>query len=562
MKNFLTRKRIAAVAVIAAVLLGAVAAASARSEGGPSYRTAEAAMHTVDQVLDAVATIEPVSQATVAFPVAGTVDAVDVKVGQEVTIGSRLASLDVADLKVTVNEKQAALDQAELTLSLALAGEDVGTVSGGGTPSDGFGRPAASGSNAELQAAQLAVLDAQEEVDAATAAAQLAFDNASTVCSSAALDAAVSGDDTSTTAATTDSSATCLAALQAVLDAQAQVTAAQQQLTEAADALTALLDELATGTETTATTTTTTPKTPTSPTTPSTPGGTSGESGTTGSSGAPSGWTGSASSTGGASSGSSSPSAEALIAYQKQVDAAADELAVAEQAVDQATIVSPIDGTVAAVNLAVGDEVEAASATANIVVVGDGGYEVTTSISVKDLPDVAVGQAATVTPDGDDEAVAGEVVRIGVSADTSSSTATYQVTIGLTGDTSTMGNGDIAAVEIVTSAADEALAVPTSAVTVDGDRSTVQVVSDGGDGTAKTVTVETGAIGQTWTEITKGLDEGDEVVLADLDDPLPGSATDTSSTSGTDTGGGGSFPGGGSFTAPPGGMPSGGPTGN
>jgi HlyD family secretion protein len=210
------------------------------------------------------------------------------------------------------------------------------------------------------------------------------------------------------------------------------------------------------------------------------------------------------------------------------------------------------------VNLAVGDEVEAASATANIVVVGDGGYEVTTSVSVKDLPDVEVGQAATVTPDGDDEAVAGEVVRIGVTADTSGSTATYPVTIALTGDTSAMGNGDTAAVEIVTSAADKALAVPTSAVTVDGDRTTVQIV---GDGKAKTVTVQTGAMGSTWTEITKGVDKGDKVVIADLDEPLPSSATDTPS-SGANSGGGGSFPGGGTFTAPPGGMPSGGPPGN
>ena len=59
-----------------------------------------------------------------------------------------------------------------------------------------------------------------------------------------------------------------------------------------------------------------------------------------------------------------------------------------------------------------------------------------------------------------------------------------------------------------------------------------------------------GAIGAALTEITSGLEEGQDVVLADIDQPLPGSATDTSST---DTGPsfGGGFPAGG-FT-PPGG---------
>ncbi len=553
MPSFLTRKRIAAVATVVVVLGGAVAAAGARSDRSPSYRTATAGLESVDQELHVVGSVEPVSQATVAFPVAGTVATVDVSVGQEVTVGSQLATLDVDDLEVSRHEKQAALDQAELVLQLALDGEDVSSLTGGGgSPSGGFGRSAAAGGDAELKAAQQAVLDAQSAVDDATAAAGLAYDNAVSVCSASTVQDAVDDGTTSTTAAVDDSAA-CLAALQAVLDAQADVTAAQQQLTEAVDALNALLDQMA---EEAGTTTTTTPSTPSTPSDPST--GSTGSSGGTGSSGLPSGSSGSTGSTGsssGAPSGSasgtsSSPSAEDLISYQKAVDAAEDEVAVAQQAIDQATIVSPIAGRVASVNLAVGDDVDAASSTANIVVVGDGGYEVTTQVSVKDLPDIELGQPATVTPDGGDAAVEGEVVRIGVTPDTSGTSATYAVTIGLTGDTSEMGNGSTASVVIVTSAAEKALAVPTSAVTVDGDRATVQVVTDG---KAEETTVETGAIGSTWTEITDGLEEGDEVVLADLDEPLPGSATDTSSNgtqSGGSTvafpGGGGGFPGGGS----------------
>ena len=50
--------------------------------------------HDVDAVLNGVATIEPVSQATVAFPVSGTVASVDVEVGDRVAVGQTLATLD------------------------------------------------------------------------------------------------------------------------------------------------------------------------------------------------------------------------------------------------------------------------------------------------------------------------------------------------------------------------------------------------------------------------------------------------------------------------------------
>jgi hypothetical protein len=47
------------------------------------------------------------------------------------------------------------------------------------------------------------------------------------------------------------------------------------------------------------------------------------------------------------------------------------------------------------------------------------------------------------------------------------------------------------------------------------------------DGAPTATDVEVGAVGATWTEVTSGLEEGDEVILADLDEPLPSSATDS-----------------------------------
>lgn len=520
------RRAAVAVAGVLALVVVAVGASavSGRGAGGGSYRTATVAEQQVDQILRTVGSVEPVTQASVAFPVAGTVARVDVEVGQEVGVGQSLASLDVEDLTTALHGAEATLAQAELSLELALAGEDPGTAAGG-APSGGFGRAASSGTDAELRAAQQAVLDAQQAVDAAMSSAEAALANATQVC---AEDATATTTTTSTADATTSAdSAVCEAALEASLDAQRALAAAQQQLIDASDELTALLEERANEE----------PSTPTSE--PDAPASTVPDSGgvPSGQSGLPSG--GSTDLPSGEVSGaaaSSSPSAEDLIAYQKAVDAAALEVVVAQHAVAQSTIVSPIEGTVASVGIAVGDAVTAGSSTQAVVIVSDGGFEVTTSISVADLPDVAVGQAAEVVPDGGGEAISGEVVRIGVAPEPSGST--YALTIGLDGDTSALGNGSVASVAIVTESADAGLAVPTSAVRRTGDQATVERVVDGR--TVETE-VEIGPIGDRWIAITDGLEDGDEVVIADLDEPLPGSATDTSSAASGLTG----LPGGG-----------------
>ena len=149
--------------------------------------------------------------------------------------------------------------------------------------------------------------------------------------------------------------------------------------------------------------------------------------------------------------GSSTASSSDLIARQKAVDAAAADVAVAEQDLAQSTIVSPISGTVVAVTLAVGDEVSAAaSTTAHIVVVGAGGFEVTTTVSVDHIPDVKVGQPATVLPDGATDPIDGQVVAIALTPTTATSGTTYRVTIGLDDQGAGLGNGATGSVSIVT----------------------------------------------------------------------------------------------------------------
>ena len=223
---------------------------------------------------------------------------------------------------------------------------------------------------------------------------------------------------------------------------------------------------------------------------------------------------------------------------------------MAEQALAEATIASPIAGTVVAVNLAVGDSVTSGSSTANVVVQGDGGFEVSTTIGIDRITHVEVGQAASVVPDGSDTALEGKVSSIGIVPDPDSSTTSYLVRIGLDKPRKPLQNGATGTVSIVTQSARSALAVPTSAVTTTGSRHTVAVLD--GDGTRQ-VAVQVGAVGRTWTEIRSGLSSGQTVVLADVSAPLPSSAT--SSSNGTQSnpfaaGFGGRFPNGFPGTGP------------
>ena len=199
----------------------------------------------------------------------------------------------------------------------------------------------------------------------------------------------------------------------------------------------------------------------------------------------------------------------------------------------------------------VGDSVTSGSSTENIVVQGTGGYEVSTTVRVDKLTAVAVGQAATVLPDGSHTDITGKVVSISVMPDPSSTTTTsYRVVVGLTNPNAKLNNGATGTVSIMTGNAKSALAVPTSAITTTGARHFVTVL-DGGNPTR--VAVQVGVLGNTWTEIKSGVKPGEQVVLANVSAALPSSATaSTNATQNSGTSrfggfGGGGFGGAGGF---------------
>jgi hypothetical protein len=223
-----------------------------------------------------------------------------------------------------------------------------------------------------------------------------------------------------------------------------------------------------------------------------------------------------------------------IASYEMSVTAAAADVATAQQALAQATIVSPITGTVAAVSLITGASVSAASSTANVVVVGNGGYEIATSVTVADRAKLKVGDTATIVADGTSMPLAGRVVAIAVVETSGTSSSTYAVTIGFTDRPAGLRNGASAAVTIVTAHTTSAITVPTSAVHTNGTLHTVTVMTKG---KPVTTVVQIGTVGATRTAITSGLNAGQVVSLADVGASIPSSNTSNNNGGGAFTNG-------------------------
>jgi multidrug efflux pump subunit AcrA (membrane-fusion protein) len=207
---------------------------------------------------------------------------------------------------------------------------------------------------------------------------------------------------------------------------------------------------------------------------------------------------------------------------QAAIDSADAQLIQAQQALDDATLVSPVNGTVASVGLSVGQSVGAGSSTNAITIISSGLFEVMSSLTGAQSQQVQTGDHALVTVDGTSGTIDGTVVRVG-PVNTSGSSDTYPMVITLSPGSHGIAAGSAAEVQVVLRQATDTLSVPTSAVnTIRSGASYVMVLSQGRE-QRKPVTV--GIVGPQYTQITSGISEGMTVVLADLSQPVPASST-------------------------------------
>lgn len=263
----------------------------------------------------------------------------------------------------------------------------------------------------------------------------------------------------------------------------------------------------------------------------------------------------------------SSESAAQQAANTASVASAEADVTAAEDALDDATLTAPFAGLVSSVGLAVGDQTGSSSSsgasgaggstgdtgtsttttsTGSITVITPKKFVVTAEVSADDVEKLKTAMQAEVTPAGATDPVYGTVTEVGkVATVGTSGTATFPVTVTLTGEEDNLYAGTTADVSIIIEKRDNVLSVPTQAVTTSGDTTYVDVVKDGK--TTKTAVTIGDAFGPT-TEITKGLSEGDTISYTQAARTRAGGGT-----GGTQQGG---FPGSGEM--PSGGFPGGG----
>ena len=248
-----------------------------------------------------------------------------------------------------------------------------------------------------------------------------------------------------------------------------------------------------------------------------------------------------------------------------QVATAKDRLAAAKDDLAAATLRSPTAGTVASVDLAVGDRVAASGggaggsggsgsgSGAQVVVVSTDAYVVDAAVSGADLAAVKKGQQARITPTGATEAVFGTVSSVGVVASSSSGgSSSFPVQIKVTGTPAGLHPGGSAAVVIVVKKLDGVLTVPTAALRQEGGRTVVTKMVAGAKVTTPVV------VGTSYgpsTQVTSGLADGDQVEVTVLSGARAGGTGRTTGT-GTNRQNGG-FGNGGAVTFGPGDVPGG-----
>jgi len=272
---------------------------------------------------------------------------------------------------------------------------------------------------------------------------------------------------------------------------------------------------------------------------------------------------------------------------QEDIDAQRDQVLLAQLSVSQAKkdlekaqLIAPFDGTVAALNITVGDTVgtssssSSSSTTAAIVLNTPNAIILNVTISESDLPSVKAGLSGTASFDAITGVTFPIVIdSVGTNPTTTQGVVNYQARArivtgqgagGAAGRPANLPAGQApsqpeaqatpnatatavatpvpgmnATVTIIIDQHQDVLIVLSTAIQRDGRDSVVEIQNE--DGSTERQVVETGLSDDTNTEITSGLEEGQTVIIPSV------AATTTSGQSQPAQGGGGFFGG------PPGG---------
>ena len=224
----------------------------------------------------------------------------------------------------------------------------------------------------------------------------------------------------------------------------------------------------------------------------------------------------------------------AIAAAEAAIEVRTNSVTTAEDTLAAATMTAPFDGIVAEVNIGVGYTTSSgsggssgasdasapgaaatsasSSSSAAIVLISGDSYTVSTSVTSADIGSITRGLQAELTVGGAATPIYGTVATVAVSATASTTgSASFPVTIDVTGTQEGLFAGSSVAVEIVTAQLTDVIAVATSAVTTTDGASTVAKLVDG---VATDSPVTLGETVGSQVVITEGLAEGDQIEVA------------------------------------------------
>ena len=203
-----------------------------------------------------------------------------------------------------------------------------------------------------------------------------------------------------------------------------------------------------------------------------------------------------------------------IAAAQAAVDKKRLTLADAEAALAGAQLLAPFDGTILQTNVNVGDQVTANTAILTLANLKT--LQVVASVDETTIRQISAGQDATITFDAfPGQSFQGKVLSVPLQGSLQGGVMVYAVPVSLTGaDNLALLVGMTANVEVQVGQASDALLVPTLALTKANGLYQVLVPNTADpNGDPVAVPVEVGLSDGTYSQITKGLNPGDQVVV-------------------------------------------------
>jgi membrane fusion protein, macrolide-specific efflux system len=260
-----------------------------------------------------------------------------------------------------------------------------------------------------------------------------------------------------------------------------------------------------------------------------------------------------------------------LDADRASVTAAQGQVGSAQNSLSAASLTSPIDGVVASVSLSVAQQVSGSgsgsgsgarsgsgggagsgiasgstspsssgSSGAQILVISDKSWIVNTTVDDTEIGLLAKGDQAQIGAGSATTPVYGTISSVGLIASSADGVANFPVVVTVTGSPSGLHAGATATVSLIYKQLTNVLTVPTAAV-----RSTngTPYVLRSKNGKQISTSVTTGLSSGGLTQITRGLSEGEQVLVPEVRAGGRSGSTRTGSTTGRFPGGG--FGGGG-----------------